>query len=460
MSKKYDVFVSHSSKDKTTADAIVHYLEERKIRCWVAPRNIDPSVDWVASIIAGIKECNMFLLVFCTNSLKSDQVQRELVQAFKHKMPVLPFRIEDVMPEGTFSYYLDEIHWLDAFDGGAEKYFNELYISVVKIIGNSSEKKTNISSKVDEIEKAHNTNIGSNIFPASTSEIKSMNERNKEQHVDSLEKKLLYIDNMKGFFSSDYDIMRNEYVLLAKTFKDNNKVNHCKQQAAECRAKYNVLIKNEEPNKKFETKMDLIGLILLIIISVVYQVILWTTDFIRVVWESNNYFFPLIPLLIYSLLMGSVNLIFHKDLENHNGAFGFFFNLIVGLTQITALSIWFVEYDFYFVSFIGHLLFHIILSFFAVLPGVVLSVEPGYKKGDIKQTIIVNPRDFNKIMFDKMILRFKKVYKNNPEIMEVVYKNIANAYDFCGESDIAFEYYHLAETEKVKKSNVDTSYFP
>ena len=33
----FDVFVSHSTKDKQTADAIVATLEAAKIRCWVAP---------------------------------------------------------------------------------------------------------------------------------------------------------------------------------------------------------------------------------------------------------------------------------------------------------------------------------------------------------------------------------------------------------------------------------------
>lgn len=36
----HDVFIGYSSKNKQVADAVVHYLEENKIRCWVASRNI------------------------------------------------------------------------------------------------------------------------------------------------------------------------------------------------------------------------------------------------------------------------------------------------------------------------------------------------------------------------------------------------------------------------------------
>ena len=44
------VFISHSSKDKVVADAIVHRLEENGIRCWIAPRAITKT-DWAGSIM-------------------------------------------------------------------------------------------------------------------------------------------------------------------------------------------------------------------------------------------------------------------------------------------------------------------------------------------------------------------------------------------------------------------------
>ena len=36
------VFISHSSKDRVTADAICAHLESAGINCWIAPRNIEP----------------------------------------------------------------------------------------------------------------------------------------------------------------------------------------------------------------------------------------------------------------------------------------------------------------------------------------------------------------------------------------------------------------------------------
>ncbi len=39
---EHDVFISYAHEDKAIADAICAKLEENKIRCWIAPRDITP----------------------------------------------------------------------------------------------------------------------------------------------------------------------------------------------------------------------------------------------------------------------------------------------------------------------------------------------------------------------------------------------------------------------------------
>ena len=60
----HDVFVSYSSQDKPTADAIVASLEANGIRCWIAPRDILPGTDWSESIVEAIEEAGTMVLVF------------------------------------------------------------------------------------------------------------------------------------------------------------------------------------------------------------------------------------------------------------------------------------------------------------------------------------------------------------------------------------------------------------
>ncbi|MDR0948902.1 MAG: toll/interleukin-1 receptor domain-containing protein, partial [Lachnospiraceae bacterium] len=45
----YDVFISHSSVDKSIANAICHTLEANGMRCWIAPRDIPAGTNYGAA---------------------------------------------------------------------------------------------------------------------------------------------------------------------------------------------------------------------------------------------------------------------------------------------------------------------------------------------------------------------------------------------------------------------------
>jgi hypothetical protein len=71
----HDVFISHSHEDKPAADAACAALEARGIRCWIAPRDINPGQDWAASIVEAIRNAQIMLLVFSRHANQSPQVQ-------------------------------------------------------------------------------------------------------------------------------------------------------------------------------------------------------------------------------------------------------------------------------------------------------------------------------------------------------------------------------------------------
>lgn len=106
------VFISHSSKDKAIADAICHQLESEGIKCWIAPRDIEPGSKWTEAIMRGIEKCRAFVLVVSANANDSEQVQREVAKAFSLQLPVIPFRCEAVMPNRSLGYFLQTVQWL------------------------------------------------------------------------------------------------------------------------------------------------------------------------------------------------------------------------------------------------------------------------------------------------------------------------------------------------------------
>jgi TIR domain len=122
----HDVFISYSSKDKLTADGVCAALEANGIRCWIAPRDILPGSDWGEAIIDAIHACRAMLLIFSSNSNASAQIKREVERSVNAGIPVVPFRIEDVMPSKTLEYFISTQHWLDALTPPMEQHLHYL----------------------------------------------------------------------------------------------------------------------------------------------------------------------------------------------------------------------------------------------------------------------------------------------------------------------------------------------
>ena len=70
--------------------------------------------DWTEAIMRGITACRVFVLVFSENANVSGHVRREVAKAFSVGLQVIPFRIEDTLPQSSLSYFLETVYWLDA----------------------------------------------------------------------------------------------------------------------------------------------------------------------------------------------------------------------------------------------------------------------------------------------------------------------------------------------------------
>ncbi len=65
------IFISHSSQDADTANAILSFLESKNQLCWIAPRDISPGADWAEAIIDGIDFSAGMILILSEHSKKS-----------------------------------------------------------------------------------------------------------------------------------------------------------------------------------------------------------------------------------------------------------------------------------------------------------------------------------------------------------------------------------------------------
>ena len=81
------------------------YLEENGLDCWMAPRDIKTSDNYAQEIMDALNEAKIVTLIFSKSSNESPYVLEELDKAYKDK-PILPFRIDDVLPKGSMEFYL------------------------------------------------------------------------------------------------------------------------------------------------------------------------------------------------------------------------------------------------------------------------------------------------------------------------------------------------------------------
>ena len=131
---EFDAFISHSSKDKAAADAACALLESAGIRCWVAPRDIRPGQQYGAAIVDAIDRCRVMVLIFSTSANDSNQVHREIERAASKGVPIVPVRIEQVVPTKSMEYFLGAIHWLDAMTPPIEKHLQHLAVTLHAIL--------------------------------------------------------------------------------------------------------------------------------------------------------------------------------------------------------------------------------------------------------------------------------------------------------------------------------------
>jgi predicted phosphodiesterase len=137
----HDVFISHSAKNEETASAVCAALEAAGIRCWIAPRDIVPGVEWSEAIVNGISGSRVMVLILTSDANASRQVRREVQMACESGITVIPFRVEDVQPSTALRYYLTSVHYLDAVTPPLEQHLGPLADSILAQLAKSGPRR-------------------------------------------------------------------------------------------------------------------------------------------------------------------------------------------------------------------------------------------------------------------------------------------------------------------------------
>jgi hypothetical protein len=138
----HDVFISYSRMDKPTADAVCATLEQNGIRCWIAPRDVLPGMEWGKAIVNAIHNSQFMVVVFTARANQSDHVSREVERAVAQGISIIPLRIEDIVPSNSLEYFIGSVHWLDALTPPLEDHLKELASKLRFLMGKEATYET------------------------------------------------------------------------------------------------------------------------------------------------------------------------------------------------------------------------------------------------------------------------------------------------------------------------------
>ena len=108
------VFISYASQDAAVANSIVENLEQRGIRCWLAPRDVKPGSQYADAIVGAINEAKVMVLLLSHYAVASSHVGREVERAASKHKPIIAFRIDAATLNRALEYFLSQSQWIDA----------------------------------------------------------------------------------------------------------------------------------------------------------------------------------------------------------------------------------------------------------------------------------------------------------------------------------------------------------
>ena len=76
-----EVFLSHSSEDRTFAASVAALLRRHRVPTWYSETNIGGAQQWLDEIGAALNRCDWFIVLLSPNSVTSMWVKRELSYA-------------------------------------------------------------------------------------------------------------------------------------------------------------------------------------------------------------------------------------------------------------------------------------------------------------------------------------------------------------------------------------------
>lgn len=101
------VFISYSTKNQLSADAMRELFHKNNIDTWMAPYDIPAGSKYAAVITNALRDCSCFCLLLSNDSQLSEAVDSEVELAvLTFKKPIITIQLEKVILNDSFTFYI------------------------------------------------------------------------------------------------------------------------------------------------------------------------------------------------------------------------------------------------------------------------------------------------------------------------------------------------------------------
>ncbi len=133
-----DIFISYSRRDMEFVQQLYQNLTGLGIRAWFDKTNIQAGDQWRSSIVEGIRDCKVFLLVLSPDSTASNNVRKEVDLAERYKKQILPLMWREAAIPVAMEYQLAGIQWFDFKQEASSENFSQLAGALQRLLGGAS----------------------------------------------------------------------------------------------------------------------------------------------------------------------------------------------------------------------------------------------------------------------------------------------------------------------------------
>lgn len=133
---EFNIFVSYSTKDREKIEPVLSLLRAiQDTSIFLSDVSIIPGSNVSQEIINKIKVCDLFLVFYSENSIKSTYVQQEIGTALGNNRIVIPILLDGTKPDSM----MIGLNYLDLAD--SNKYINEINRLYSFVMNNVQQKK-------------------------------------------------------------------------------------------------------------------------------------------------------------------------------------------------------------------------------------------------------------------------------------------------------------------------------